>query len=377
MKCLSRLLNLILKKLNLNKEMNRFIQVGKFYPPHWGGIEEVTVQLQRILEDLDIETHVFCNSVLNINNLKTYKYIQIFRTPISIKFLNTFKKLKPNDTVVLHAPNPFIFFLAAILKKRAKYIVLWHAPARYNKFLEFHLNILYKLLQGKLDLIVAPTSNHFKTLPLAFKQIETKVIQFPISSQLRNVAKSRKNLRLTKEMVFITIGRLVGYKNHKLMIKAIKQIITKGFNAKLLIIGEGPDKSELVRLVNKLGLADYVSFLGSVSEEEKHELLNRSDIFLFPSASNKEMLGIAQIEAYSHGLPAIVSDIPNSGVGEIANRSCAAKLINPNCLDDLVKKMIIFYENSYLIEKMSKSAKNFIINEFNDDLIKQKWKEII
>ena len=114
-----------------------------------------------------------------------------------------------------------------------------------------------------------------------------------------------------------------------------------------------------------------------MSEEEKHELLNRSDIFLFPSASNKEMLGIAQIEAYSHGLPAIVSDIPNSGVGEIANRSCAAKLINPNCLDDLVKKMIIFYENSYLIEKMSKSAKNFIINEFNDDLIKQKWKEII
>ena len=219
-----------LKEIESNKEMNRFIQVGKFYPPHWGGIEEVTVQLQ-ILEDLDIETHVFCNSVLNINNLKTYKYIQIFRTPISIKFLNTFKKLKPNDTVVLHAPNPFIFFLAAILKKRAKYIVLWHAPARYNKFLEFHLNILYKLLQGKLDLIVAPTSNHFKTLPLAFKQIETKVIHFQFLP-IKKCSQITKNLRLTKEMVFITIGRLVGYKNHKLMIKAIKQIITKGFNAK-------------------------------------------------------------------------------------------------------------------------------------------------
>lgn len=108
---------------------------------------------------------------------------------------------------------------------------------------------------------------------------------------------------------FISIGNLTENKNHQLIIRNIKQLRSEGINAILKIAGDGPEKSNLRRLINELKLDNEVELLGYQNRLEIRELLFDSDYFLLPS--KKETFGVVLIEALAMGLPVIA--IKNGG----------------------------------------------------------------
>ena len=67
-----------------------------------------------------------------------------------------------------------------------------------------------------------------------------------------------------------------------------------------------------------------VRFRSSISNECKYDLMASAYALLFSSATNRETLGIAQLEGSAHGLPVIVTDIPLSGVSEVVRKFKAA-----------------------------------------------------
>jgi glycosyltransferase involved in cell wall biosynthesis len=117
--------------------------------------------------------------------------------------------------------------------------------------------------------------------------------------------KSKESFGFKKQdIVLVTLGRLVRRKGLPDLIRAIKEL--QDSNIKLAVIGDGPEKEQLVSLVNSLGIRDQISFWGYVSEETKFQLLNISDIYV--STSHHEGFGIVFLEAMTAGLPIVCFD---------------------------------------------------------------------
>lgn len=95
------------------------------------------------------------------------------------------------------------------------------------------------------------------------------------------------------EIAFISIGRLSPEKNHKKIINAFSKLVKEYSNLKLYIVGEGPLKISLTKLITKLGLEERVTLTGYL--KNPYFLLNYCDCFVFPSSY--EGMGLSALEA--------------------------------------------------------------------------------
>lgn len=125
-----------------------------------------------------------------------------------------------------------------------------------------------------------------------------------------------------KESDFVigNIGRCVWQKNQKFLIDIFDTVREKNTNAKLLILGEGPLKEELLKYAKTLKIDESVMILSNMSKIEDYYLA--MDCFVFPS--NYEGLGMVAIEAQVSGLPVIASTrVPS----DVAITSCYSSLL--------------------------------------------------
>jgi glycosyltransferase involved in cell wall biosynthesis len=104
------------------------------------------------------------------------------------------------------------------------------------------------------------------------------------------------------------VGSLIRRKNLSILLQAFQQVVCEGMEARLVLIGRGPEEAKLRDEAQRLGIARQVEFAGFVTEAEKVEWYARSDLFV--SASKLEGFGLAVGEAMACGLPVVVT---NSG----------------------------------------------------------------
>ncbi len=78
---------------------------------------------------------------------------------------------------------------------------------------------------------------------------------------------------------------------------------------RLLIVGDGPQRGELVRLATQLGIGERAQFVGAVAHTDVPHWLHQLDIYAAPSRLDSESFGVAVIEAGACGLPVVVSDV--------------------------------------------------------------------
>ena len=106
------------------------------------------------------------------------------------------------------------------------------------------------------------------------------------------------------ETLLGAVEHLIEIKNHKFLIDLVHTLRNEGFKVKLLIIGEGDKREELLEQCKKLGIEDYVILFGA--SDEVQYWLSAMDYFLMPSLS--EGLGISAVEAQANGLICLLSD---------------------------------------------------------------------
>jgi len=119
--------------------------------------------------------------------------------------------------------------------------------------------------------------------------------------------------------ILLSVGNLVPAKGHDLAIGALPYIP----EAKLLIAGQGPDEDRLRKLVESLGLAPRVKFLGLVPHDRLYETYNTADVLVLASA--REGWPNVLLEAMACGTPVAASQIP--GIPEIVAGPAAGRLI--------------------------------------------------
>lgn len=116
------------------------------------------------------------------------------------------------------------------------------------------------------------------------------------------------------KLTIVAVGRLCAPKNYALLFGACSYLLDLEFE--VLIAGEGPDQTELNKLVAELQLGDVVKFLGNVKDVPA--LLETADLFVMSSAW--EGLPIALLEATLMGLPVVVTNV--GGCAEVVHEVC-------------------------------------------------------
>lgn len=115
----------------------------------------------------------------------------------------------------------------------------------------------------------------------------------------------REKLKIGKgEYVVGHVGSFGLLKNHAFLIDVFGKLAEKNENARLLLVGDGPRKNEIINKVNALGLADKVIFTGIRSDVA--DLMQVMDVFVLPSLY--EGLPVTMVEAQAAGLPCVISD---------------------------------------------------------------------
>ena len=120
--------------------------------------------------------------------------------------------------------------------------------------------------------------------------------------------------------------------------------------AKLIMVGEGPEKEAAERLCDTLGIADRVIFLGNSNEIDK--ILCFSDLFLLPSES--ESFGLAALEAMVNRVPVISSNA--GGIPEVNIHGVTGYLSEIGDIDDMAKNAVSILENDKTLEQFKLNA---------------------
>lgn len=111
--------------------------------------------------------------------------------------------------------------------------------------------------------------------------------------------------------VVITVGRHAPQKDHATLLRAVAEV-RKRLDIELILLGEGPQQSDLERLALSLGIADAVSFVGW--QDNPFAWMAAADVFVL--SSRFEGFGNVLVEAMACGVPVISTDCP-SGPREI------------------------------------------------------------
>ena len=135
--------------------------------------------------------------------------------------------------------------------------------------------------------------------------------------------------------VVLAVGRLVKYKGHETLIKAIPKILESFSNAIFIIVGDGPEKESLISLTQHLNIAQRVLFFSSeVSVEELYAL---SHVYVAPN-HEPEAFGLTVLEAMMFSKPVVVSDVP--ALSEITKNYKYAYLVKPASSLQLAESII-------------------------------------
>lgn len=145
--------------------------------------------------------------------------------------------------------------------------------------------------------------------------------------------------------VFLFVGRMMWYKNIKFTIDGLKEAKLRGGQFKMLFVGEGADREEIMQYVDSQGLSDTCIFTGAITDREVlRGYFTRSDLFLFPSIYDTN--GIVVREAAACFCPSLM--IKGSCAAEGIEHNTTGILIEENisCLADEVLKAC--EDNSHL-----------------------------
>jgi len=190
----------------------------------------------------------------------------------------------------------------------------------------------YRLFDIKKDIVVIPN-----------------FIELAKEKQLENKPCQRSLMAKDEEMILTHISNFRKVKRISDIIKVFYKV-QKEIPAKLMMVGEGPEKENAEYLCNQLGIQNKVIFFGNSNEIE--QILCFSDLFLLPSET--ESFGLAALEAMACGVPVISSN--SGGLPEVNKDGFSGFLSNVGDIDKMSQDAISLLKNKEKLTQFKKNA---------------------
>ena len=253
---------------------------------------------------------------------------------------------------LLHFHEPFVPFLSLQLLRHSTSVnvATFHAYSGWSPSYEFGKRMLQRFarrLHGRIA--VSAAARHFieRYFPGDYKVI-------PNGVDLRtfeNVVPFARWRDGTPNILYV--GRFEPRKGLTYLLKAYRQVRRDGIDARLLVIGAGPQEREVRRYIATRGLSG-VELLGRVSELDKNRAFVTADIYSSP-ATGQESFGIVLLEAMAAGTAIVCSDI--HGYKGVVRRGEQALLVPPKDVDALAKALATLLRDPEMRQRLGASGK--------------------
>ncbi len=186
---------------------------------------------------------------------------------------------------------------------------------------------------------------------------------FPVADRMR----IRKLFDMPDDhTILFTVRNLVPRMGLEHLIHAMKEVVQKVDNISLLVGGSGPLKDELIDLTRKLGLENYIRFVGFIPEDDLPDYYRASDLFILPTIE-LEGFGLVTLEALASGVP--VLGTPVGGTMEILTKFDQSYIFRSSAaedMSDLISETCLrFRENPKLWERTSKYCRRFVEQNYS------------
>lgn len=311
------------------------------YKPYIGGVPISIEHLAEALRQRGHQVYVFAPSYEGqVEEPYVIRYpsfpVTIVGAPVPNILTTLFiKKVKELQIDVIHVHHPAIVGNVALeIKRKFGIPVVFTYHTRYEEYLHYiaglekieaHTGVLDKYLRyfcNRCDLLVAPTPGIREYL--LQRQLQTPVAVLPTGIPAESflpdnekVAQIRQQYRGKADYMFCTVSRLAKEKNLYFQMEGLaclKRLLKKEKKTfRHMMIGDGPQKKELMRRIQELGLTENVLLLGNVDNTEIKNYQAAADLFLFTSKS--ETQGIVLLEAMAVENPVIA--VEASGVRDV------------------------------------------------------------
>lgn len=166
---------------------------------------------------------------------------------------------------------------------------------------------------------------------------------------------------------FLTIGRLVEKKGYIEQFRIYRDLRKRSIPFVAEIIGDGPQKTELEKLILDYGLEGNVNLVGKVAHENIQTYYSRADLFIFTGkvAKNGDRNGLANVipEAMARGIPVLTT--PDSGIVENFKSGCEAVILPIRPIDDWVTTIKELVGNYPLRKSIGSNARYWVERNFN------------
>ncbi len=364
---------------NLKSRQYAVLHLGKFYPPHMGGMEihlqalvrgisnrcstEVLVAndgVRRLVEDLD---------GARIRRVPTFGTLASM--PLTPTLPYELWRLHA-DLVHVHTPNPGAAFALAASGYRGPLIVTHHSDTLGRKQLSRVTAPFVRRMMRSADAIIATSQRYLdSSSELAAYARKCHVIPLGISKEAFRPPRTEDVRKIQEKMgphIVLAIGRLVEYKGFPRLIRAMKRL-----DATLVIIGTGPQASELQSLANELNIRRRVHFLGHVADLAPY--FAAAEVFAFPSITRAEAFGMVQLEAMAAGLPVVNTDI-QSAVPEISIHGQTGWTVPPGDSETFANALQSLLDNPELRRRMGAAARTRAMTLYGVEQINMRTMEL-
>ena len=179
----------------------------------------------------------------------------------------------------------------------------------------------------------------------------------------------RTRLAARHQKIVVHASNFRDVKNIPVVVRGFARIAER-IDARLILVGDGPERRTASDLAAELGVTDRVSFLGQVDNLE--EILAMADLCLLPS--RHESFGLVALESMACGTPAIVT--ANGGAGEFVEHGVNSFLCDPDDLNSLVEPAIRLLSDDALYRQVADDGLRDAVARFGTPCILKRYVEL-
>lgn len=297
--------------------------------------------------------------------------------PVFSYILKTGIKVRSFPVDLIHCNAYFPIFSGKIgtTLRQIPMVRTFHDVFSFRGMVESQRSIVWGSLGYLVNLLSARVSD--ESVIAVSIQCKEKLIKMGVPEEKITVIPNGVNIKLFDSIrvkkiprQILYVGRLVNYKHVNWLIMAFKHVVGEVQDAKLKIVGDGPERLKLERLVKKLKLVDKVVFTGlTPTYEDVVKYYKESEVFVLPSTFEGE--GIVLKEAMAAYLPVIGIRVKGSGVLNLIKDGKNGYLVNPGRPDFIAEKIIQLLQDRQKRERMGKWGRKFV-EKFDWDGIAEK-----
>ena len=351
--------------------MKKKIKLIFFHPySYLGGADN---SLLRLIQKLDLNEFSVTFVSLNKSYLKkrlnkkiTFKELNASRSIFSMlqfrKLVLSYKNDQFKKVIIISNQNfaNIIAYFSSINISKIKRIFidrnhldeLNFTNSFKEKFKKAIIKMLMKITYPKANLIIGISTKLSRDLS-AFVKTKVKTVYSP-SFDKSIITKSTKTLKLSKKFKYIlNVSRFSKRKDHETTLKAFKIVVEKHKSTKLILIGYGPEKKNIINMAKNLKIYNKIIIINKTYNP--YPYMKKSMLLILTSIY--EGFPNVLVESLTIGTPVISTNM-NAGASEILINGKGGELIHLGDYKNLSKKIILFLNSSKELRKKTRFGQN-------------------